>query len=198
MSRRPTRGWGRGARWAGALVLTVTLAGCGSQDDDPGGGDVTNGAESSLSPEQADQQMAQYRETVRGETKEVGRVLAEAVGGRLMFAVGRYTLCTDDGAGWAYDVSGRVDPPADAPRPLHEPVSSGLQELGYAVEERVEPSGDARVIADRDQVTVTVQENADAPMLLFRVSSPCLIVPEEQRDSYPREEPSPDVVPNRN
>lgn len=185
------------ACWAGALVLSVGQAGCGSQDDDPGGGDVTNDAESSLSLEQADQQMAQYRATVRRETEEVGRALAESVGGELKFAVGRYTLCTDDGAGWAYDVSGRVDPPVDARRPLHESLSSTLKGLGYAVEERVEPSGDARVIADRDPVTVTVQEYADGPVLLFRVSSPCLIIPEEQRDSYPREEPSPDVVLNR-
>lgn len=197
MSRGPARGWDRVALWTGALVLTATLAGCGSQDDDPGGGDVASGSESSLSPEQADKQMAQYRETVRDATKEVGRALAEAVGGELKFAVGRNTLCTDDGAGWAYDVSGRVDPPADAPRPLRGPVSSGLRKLGYAVEERVEPGGDARVIANRDKVTVTVQEYVDAPMLLFRVSSPCLIIPEEQRDSYPREEPSPDVVPVR-
>lgn len=47
-----------------------------------------------------------------------------------------------------------MDPPADAPRPLHEPVSSTLEELGYAVEVLIEPSGDARVIADRAQVTV--------------------------------------------
>lgn len=180
------------------LVLTVALAGCGGLEGDPRGGDVTSGSESALSPQQADAQMAQYRETVRAETKEVGRALAEAVGGELRFAVGRNTLCTDDGAGWAYDVSGRIDPPAGAPRPLYEPVSARLKELGYAVEERVEPGGDARVIADRGQVTVTVLENDDAPMLLlFRVSSPCLIIPEEQRDSYPREEPSPDVVPRR-
>ncbi|MGH3870345.1 MAG: hypothetical protein ACRDSR_02320 [Pseudonocardiaceae bacterium] len=101
-----------------------------------------------LSPEQADKQMAQYRETVRGATKEVARALAEAVDGEVKGAVGHSTLCTDDGAGWAYDVTGRVDPPADA-------------------------------------------------LLLFRVSSPCLIIPEEQCDSYPRDEPSPDVVPIR-
>lgn len=196
MSRRPSGHWHRVACWAGALALTVTLIGCGSQDDS-GGGDVTDSAQSSLTPEQADQQMAQYRETVRGETRQVGQALADRLGGELTFAVGRYTLCTDDGAGWAYDVSGRIDPPAGAPRPLYQPVSSTLTELGYAVEQRVEPSGDAQVIADRDQVTVTVQENADAPMLLFRVSSPCLIIPEEQRDSYPREEPTPDVVPRK-
>ncbi len=182
------------ACWKGALVLIVTLAGCGSQDD-PGGGHVTSDAESSLSPEQADQQMARYRETVRSDTEEVGRALAESFGGQLMFAVGRHTLCTDDGAGWAYDVTGRVDPPADARRPLYQTASLTLKGLGYAVEELVDSNGDARVIADRGLVTVTVQENVDAPMLLFRVSSPCLIIPEEQRDFYPRDEPSPDVVP---
>lgn len=191
MSRGPTRGWGLAVRWAGALMLTATLAGCG----DTGGSDVANGSEAPLSPEQADKQMAQYRQSVRDATKEVGRALAEAVGGELKGAVGRNTLCTDDGAGWAYDVQGRVDPPADAPRPLHGAVSAGMKKLGYAVEEHVEPGGDTRVIAGRDLVTVTVQEYVDAPMLLFRVSSPCLIIPEEQRDSYPREEPSPDVVP---
>ncbi len=200
MTGRPGRGWGRVGCWAGALMLTVTLAGCGNQDDDPEGSDVANDAQSSndagsLSPEQADARMAQYRETVRADTREVGRAVAEAVGGQLKFASGRNTLCTDDGAGWSYDVSGRVDPPADAPRPLYQTVSSTLKEIGYAVEELVAPTGDTRVIADRDTVTVTVQEYTDAPILLFRVSSPCLIIPEEQRDSYPREDPSPDVVP---
>jgi len=149
-----------------------------------------------LTPEQADAQMAQYRDAVRATTEEVGPALADAVSGQLKFAAGRYTLCTDDGAGWAYDVSGRVDPGAGAPRPLHEPVATRLQRLGFAVDQRGQPGGNTRVIADRDLVTVTVLENDDAPnLLLFRVSSPCLIIPEEHRDSYPRNEPEPDVVP---
>ncbi len=171
-----------------AAALLLLVVGCG--DDDREGDPVDE--------RPAAERLEQQRDDVRGLTREVAPVLADAVGGGRNKAHGGWRGCTTaeiDGTygSYQYAVDGRFDA-ADGPASLLDPVADALRGQEFTVS--VTDGRTRDLTAERDGLTITAREYADQPgILVWGVSGECVEVPKSERQTWMnRTEPKPDVL----
>ena len=126
-------------------------------------------------------------EEARAEVLEQTPLLVDALkelGLTPAFARGRYGQCTDDAAGFAYDVSGRLDLPGEPGDPLAASITGALEASGWTVDGQADRGERTIVNADQGHLRASVSEYSDQPFVLVEIAGPCLPVSEEEAERY--------------
>jgi hypothetical protein len=190
---------GVSAQAVAALVTVVLLAGgCG------GDGAAGESEEDPLGANQVREAIGADAERVAEETKQVARVFARAVDGRVMFASGNVEGCQggsfDGPTAFGYQANGRVDHrPGATPEQLATQVEQALEDAGWTeVTIDQETPSQVGVSADRGGPVAAIRfvEGAEGTAL-FTVRGRCLPVTDEGREAaYDLIEPR-EIIPNR-